>query len=206
MGASSRGSGSKCYADWLGDDTCKNDGGAPSYSEWRPVKKVTLIWSCLLYLLVLFAVVQNPTHWLYDRRSTCCSAHYSWKIDECLGTTTTTSGLYYPDWSGDNEGCLNDGNEVSAVILRMCSAFCSTSRVAKFFISNVINPLSLNTWLNIQACGCTSHSKHALRPTTLGFYQPAWVWVEALVLLSDIWAGARISACRIVSEPVLVEA
>jgi hypothetical protein len=88
LGISSGGSGSKYYADWLGDDICKNDGGAPLY------------------------MVQNPTQWLYDTLSACCSANYGWKVDECLGTTTTTtSGLYYPDWSGDNEGCLNDGNE-----------------------------------------------------------------------------------------------
>jgi hypothetical protein len=30
------GSGDKWYADWTsGDETCKNDGGAPDYSEYR---------------------------------------------------------------------------------------------------------------------------------------------------------------------------
>ena len=87
MGSTSSSSGTSYYADWLGDDTCKNDGGAPPY------------------------MVQNPTLWLYDTLAECCAAHYAWKSNECLGTTTTPSGLYYPDWSGDNEGCLNDGNE-----------------------------------------------------------------------------------------------
>lgn len=42
------GSGNKYYADWLGDDTCKNDGRAPAY------------------------MVSNPTLWLYDTLSECC--------------------------------------------------------------------------------------------------------------------------------------
>ena len=76
-----------------------------------------VVASYIFCLLIFFAVVQNPTQWLYDTLSACCSANYGWKVDECLGTTTTTtSGLYYPDWSGDNEGCLNDGNEVSFII------------------------------------------------------------------------------------------
>lgn len=35
---SSGGSGDKWYADWTsGEYTCKNDGGAPDYSEWAVV-------------------------------------------------------------------------------------------------------------------------------------------------------------------------
>ena len=47
-GSGATSSGSKYYADWLGDDTCKNDGGAPSY------------------------MIANPTQWLYDTLSACC--------------------------------------------------------------------------------------------------------------------------------------
>jgi hypothetical protein len=87
-GSGATSSGSSYYADWLGDDTCKNDGGAPSY------------------------MIANPTQWLYSTLSDCCSAHYSWKKNECLGTSASaSSGKYYPDWAGDNEGCLNDGKE-----------------------------------------------------------------------------------------------
>eukprot|EP00956_Cyclotella_meneghiniana_P004011 scaffold4865_cov83-Cyclotella_meneghiniana.AAC.9 len=76
------------YPDWFGDNTCKNDGQEPSY------------------------MAANPMFWLHDTLAECCASHYWWKSNECLGTTTSASaGLYYPDWSGDNEGCLNDGNE-----------------------------------------------------------------------------------------------
>ena len=88
MGSGSSSSGGKYYADWLGDDTCKNDGSAPSY------------------------MVSNPSMWLHDTLADCCAKNYNWKLDECMGTSeTASSGLFYPDWSGSNEGCLNDGSE-----------------------------------------------------------------------------------------------
>ena len=35
--------------------------------------------------------------------------NFDWKMVDCMGTGSTF--IYYPDWSGSNEGCLNDGNE-----------------------------------------------------------------------------------------------
>jgi hypothetical protein len=29
---------------------------------------------------------------------------------------TSTSGLYYPDWEGANNGCLNDGNAPAYIV------------------------------------------------------------------------------------------
>jgi hypothetical protein len=92
IGSSSASSGSKYYPDWLGDDTCKNDGAAPSY------------------------MAQNPTMWLHDTLSSWCTKNYGWKMSECMNggnapAPSPGSGLYYPDWAGANEGCLNDGNE-----------------------------------------------------------------------------------------------
>eukprot|EP00804_Cyclotella_cryptica_P017072 CCRYP_003317-RA/>CCRYP_003317-RA protein AED:0.06 eAED:0.06 QI:0/1/0.5/1/1/1/2/198/460 len=92
MGTSSATSGNKYYPDWLGDDTCKNDGAAPTY------------------------MAQNPTMWLHDTLSSCCTKNYGWKMSECMNggnapAPSPGSGLYYPDWTGSNEGCLNDGNE-----------------------------------------------------------------------------------------------
>ena len=86
MGSAGSTSGDKFYPDWLGDDTCKNDGAAPTY------------------------MALDPAMWLHDTLSECCAKNYSWKMKECMGSSTS-SGLYYPDWSGDNEGCLADGNE-----------------------------------------------------------------------------------------------
>jgi hypothetical protein len=92
LGSSASGSGSSYYPDWLGDDTCKNDGNAPLY------------------------MVSNPSMWLHTSLSSCCSSNYGWKMSECLNGGTAPapspgSGLYYPDWAGANEGCLNDGAE-----------------------------------------------------------------------------------------------
>ncbi|KAL7516014.1 hypothetical protein ACHAWX_001073 [Stephanocyclus meneghinianus] len=85
LGSSSVTSEKKYYPDWLGDDTCKNDGAAPTY------------------------MVDNPTIWLHDTLSSCCSRYYGWKMRECMNVLS--SGLFYPDWAGTNKGCLNDGND-----------------------------------------------------------------------------------------------
>lgn len=89
MGTSAGNSGGKYYPDWLGDDTCKNNGAAPTY------------------------MVQNPTMWLHDTLEACCDKNYGWKKAECMGTASASasSGLYFPDWAGANDGCLNDGTE-----------------------------------------------------------------------------------------------
>jgi hypothetical protein len=53
--------------------------------------------------------------------------NYGWKMKECMGASApASSGLYYPDWSGDNEGCLADGNEpqYSKLILFMFEHCC----------------------------------------------------------------------------------
>lgn len=52
LGGSAASSGNKYYADWVGDDTCKNDGRAPQY------------------------MVLNPTVWLYDTLSKCCECTF----------------------------------------------------------------------------------------------------------------------------------
>ena len=118
MGTTSSTSTGKYYPDWLGDDTCKNDGSAPEY------------------------MILNPTMWLHDTLSDCCKVclaiypiecvlcifpktsiiiiclflcvqtNYGWKMNDCMGTTPAGStGKFYPDWSGANEGCLDDGGE-----------------------------------------------------------------------------------------------
>jgi hypothetical protein len=57
------------------------------------------------------------------------SAHYNWMKAQCMGGTapapapsptgtspTSTSGLYYPDWEGENNGCVNDGNAPAYIV------------------------------------------------------------------------------------------
>lgn len=48
MGTAASTSTGQFYPDWLGDDTCKNDGSAPEY------------------------MALNPTMWLHDTLSDCC--------------------------------------------------------------------------------------------------------------------------------------
>ena len=43
--------------------------------------------------------------------------NYDWKMNECMSLAEDGgTGLYYPDWSGDNEACLNDSQEPQYMI------------------------------------------------------------------------------------------
>ena len=51
--------------------------------------------------------------WLYDDLDTCCDKHTAFNLANCASTVKPSfSGMYYPDWSGKNEGCVID-NESS---------------------------------------------------------------------------------------------
>lgn len=76
------------YADWLGLDTCVNDGKEPLYMQ------------------------KNPTTWMFSTLDECCKKHYGYKLAECKGAANDRSGLYYPNWKNNAiEQCINDGNE-----------------------------------------------------------------------------------------------
>lgn len=49
--------------------------------------------------------------YLFDDLKSCCEKYFSWDMASCVGPSIGTkySDLYYPDWEGDNEGCLNNG-------------------------------------------------------------------------------------------------
>lgn len=55
----------------------------------------------------------NPTAWLFSTLDKCCKQHFSWNFDFCMGNLddTCARALWYPDWEGDNKGCVRDGNE-----------------------------------------------------------------------------------------------
>ena len=45
-----------------------------------------------------------------------CEQYYWFDYDGCMGTTgsapsPSSTGNWYPDWSGSNTGCVADGNE-----------------------------------------------------------------------------------------------
>lgn len=80
------------YADWSpSGNGCKNDGNQPNY------------------------MAANPTNYLYSTLDKCCSTHFGWNYLACMGQldNVCARSLWYPDWSGADEGCLDDGNEPS---------------------------------------------------------------------------------------------
>jgi len=60
-----------------------------------------------------------PSVWMHATLKECCSTNYQYNYNACVGsdpsaaaaTGTTTPGLYYPDWLGDNKTCKNDNEE-----------------------------------------------------------------------------------------------
>jgi len=80
------------YADWSpSGNGCKNDGNQPNY------------------------MAANPTNYLYSTLDKCCTTHFGWNYLACMGQldNVCARSLWYPDWKGTDEGCLNDGEEPS---------------------------------------------------------------------------------------------
>ena len=81
------------YPDWDGDDeTCISDGKEPDYMRLR------------------------PEGYMFKTLADCCKKHYNWNYNGCVGIINIPgipvgSGLYYPDWEGEDKGCKNDGDE-----------------------------------------------------------------------------------------------
>mmetsp|Transcript_20073 Transcript_20073/g.42253 ORF Transcript_20073/g.42253 Transcript_20073/m.42253 type:complete len:568 (+) Transcript_20073:272-1975(+) len=75
------------YPDWEGENkSCKNDGGQPEYMS------------------------NNPTAWMFETLEACCTARYSWNMNDCVGaagaTTVTGSNKWYPNW--EDFVCVQD--------------------------------------------------------------------------------------------------
>ena len=57
----------------------------------------------------------NPTEWLYSTMEACCKKYFNgFLYDECIGryprdADDCNKQLFYPDWNGSNEGCVDDG-------------------------------------------------------------------------------------------------
>jgi len=77
------------YPDWTkSNGGCKTGGGQPQY--------MTLA----------------PSTWMFATLDACCSRYYSWMLNDCKGTSgAAPSGLWYPDWTGPDDTCKNDGSE-----------------------------------------------------------------------------------------------
>jgi hypothetical protein len=55
-------------------------------------------------------MVTHAAYWLVEDQQTCCTKFFDYKLKECLGAAYLGSGKYYPDWAGDNRGCLQDSD------------------------------------------------------------------------------------------------
>ena len=93
----------------------------------------------------------NPTAWMLTSLNACCTRHFPWKLNECLGTSGVASGLYYPDWDGVNISCTNDGKEP---------------------VYMALNP-SVYMYATLESC-CTKHYSWAYA-TCVGVVAPAQV-------------------------------
>jgi hypothetical protein len=75
------------YPDWDGENVgCTKDGEEPYY------------------------MTSNPMSYLFAQRSDCCSEHYEWNYADCMGTSPSSSNLYYPYWDDNENVCKNDNN------------------------------------------------------------------------------------------------
>ena len=57
----------------------------------------------------------NPTEWLSSTLDACCKKYFNgFLYDACTGryppdADDCITKLFYPDWNGSNEGCVDDG-------------------------------------------------------------------------------------------------
>ena len=76
------------YPNWAdsSSQTCLNDGNVPDY------------------------MLANQNYYLFTTLEKCCNKHFSWNINKCLGTSssTTASGTnkWYVDWTDSK--CVQD--------------------------------------------------------------------------------------------------
>lgn len=74
------------YPDWEGENkSCKNDGAQPTYMS------------------------NNVDAWMFADLETCCTARYSWNLDECMGASATAAvgtNKWFVDY--ENSKCVQD--------------------------------------------------------------------------------------------------
>lgn len=60
-------------------------------------------------------MVDNAAAWLYTDRDACCERYFPYKINSCKGlSNAVVTGKYFPDWEGNNVGCLKDQTSTPA--------------------------------------------------------------------------------------------
>jgi len=129
------------YPKWAeGNEGCRNDGDEADY------------------------MAVNPTDWLSSSMEACCKKYFNgFLYDSCMGRYPSDHDdcnmkLFYPDWNGSNEGCLDDGKEPYYMLSN-----------ANYFLSNSIEECC-EKFYGWRYFACTG-----TRPElTNGEYYPNW--------------------------------
>jgi len=143
-----------------------------------------------------------PSVWMHATLKACCSTNYQYNYNECVGSdpsaaaasgTTTGTGLYYPDWSAEYQGCKNDNKEPSYMNVN-----------PTYYMSSTLEACCEKYFSHAKE-GCLSfHSAAAASGTTTvtGLYYPAgddlwykrstdWVCVQDCTLANGDCGGVR---------------
>ena len=73
-------------------------------------------------------MTDNAISYLFTQLEDCCTEHYQWNYDTCVGrASTTNNGLYYPDFDSTDHVCRNDGKVryLHAIVshFKLCNCF-----------------------------------------------------------------------------------
>jgi hypothetical protein len=155
------------YPDWEGDNVgCLRDGEEPYY------------------------MTANSMAYLFSSRADCCSEHYEWNYDDCVGAAATTSGLYYPDWTSGDNVCKNDGNAPDYMV-----------KNPSYWLHSTLTPCcEANFAWNLEECTGTTET------LTSGLYFPDWEGTNTGCLNDgtqpdymsknpDMWMHATLAEC-----------
>ena len=97
------------YPDWLGGSgACIDDTNVPEY------------------------MLQNRAAWLFSNKEACCTRYYPWAVSSCMGGDVIqgvdTSLVWYPDWLGGSNSCVDDATNVPEYMLQNRGAWMFASK------------------------------------------------------------------------------
>jgi hypothetical protein len=119
----------------------------------------------------------NPTEWLLSTLDACCKKYFNgFLYDACIGRYApdhddciTVTALFYPDWNGSNEGCIDEGKEPYYMLSN-----------ANYFLSNSIEECC-EKFYEWNYFSCTG-----MKPElTNGEYYPDWTGSSTATCLND---------------------
>lgn len=176
MGSSSGTSSQKFYADWLGDDTCKNDGKAPTY------------------------MVLNPSVWLYETLSDCCKSIFKVAPTEHCYHRRQLMFVFFSTCSQVPWTSIGKWLTAWALAVRLITILIGLA-VTK---DASMMAMSLDTCCTIHHYGCKRLLQPAVRNIIHIIWQRA-PDPHQLDQLSFTWTGKQISVYKIVRERLRVE-